>query len=344
MSFKHIFKEIKYYKKLDGSLNRIGTKFILAKTPLKKWVNSNSYNKIYNKIIRKKSKEIKPIFLQIENTSACNAKCIMCPHTSMKREKNVMNQENFEKIVDNVLNKYPSIKTLIITGFGEPFIDNNIIEKIKFINKKYPQLQIDIYTNANLLDENISEELLKLNLHKINFSINGTEKTYYDTMGLDYKKTVKNVLYFIENKNEMKKNFPLINISLMIMKENEKEIEEFQNFWMEKANSVMVYLPSNWAGKQKINFATTNPFKNKRWPCSALWQFITVDVDGNIIMCCRDYESVIKFGNLLEKDVKDIFEGKNMKDIRERHLEGNFDMTICKNCDNCFDSSLNWWN
>lgn len=130
----------------------------------------------------------------------------------------------------------------------------------------------------------------------------------------------------------------------MIVKENEKEIEKFQNFWINKADSVMVYPPSNWAGKHKINFVTSNPFKQKRWPCGALWQFITVDVDGNVIMCCRDYESKVKFGNLLKKDVKEIFEKGEIKKIRERHLREDFDIPICKNCDNSFDSSLNWWN
>ena len=39
---------------------------------------------------------------------------------------------------------------------------------MQFINKKYPKLQIDIYTNASLLNKKLSEELLKTNLHKIN--------------------------------------------------------------------------------------------------------------------------------------------------------------------------------
>lgn len=344
MSFKHIFKEMKYYKNLDGNLKRIGTKFILAKTPLKNWVNSQNYNKIYEKIIRKKSKRIEPKFLQIENTNVCNATCIMCPHVSMKRGKKIMGQSNFEKIVDNVLQNYPTIKTLIITGFGEPFIDKEIIKKIKFVNEKYPKLQIDIYTNANLFDENIIKDLLETDLHKINFSVNGTKETYNEMMGLNYDKTLKNTLKFLEERKKLNKIFPLVNISLMIVKENEKDIKNFQNYWIDKADSIMVYPPSDWAGKQKINFATTNPFKHKRWPCSASWQFITIDVDGNVIMCCRDYESKVKFGNLLKKDAKKIFEGEKMNQFRKDHLEKNFPEPLCKNCDNVFDTSLNWWN
>jgi len=344
MSLKHIFKEIRYYKKLDGNLKRMGTKFILAKTPLKKLVNTKIYNNFYLSKITKKSKKISPSFLQIENTNVCNATCIMCPHTTMKRKKKIMSQKDFEKIIENVMKNYISIKTLIITGFGEPFTDKDIIEKIKFVNKNYPNLKIDIYTNANLLDENSIKELLKTNLHKINFSINGTKNNYKKMMGLNYEKTEKNVSKFLKEKNKSNKKFPLINISLMILKENENDIKEFQNFWIDKVDSVMVYPPSNWAGKQKINFATSTSFKRKRWACPALWQFITVDVEGNVLMCCRDYESVVKFGNLLKEDSKEIFEGKKINELRKKQLAFDFNTHICKDCDNCFDSSLNWWN
>lgn len=343
MKLKHLAKEIKYYNNLEGSVKRMTTKFVLAKTPLRKWVNTKSYSKVYGNMIKKKSSRINPIYIQIENTNLCNAKCIMCPHTTMKRKKKTMNQKDFEKIVNNIMKNYSSIKTLTITGFGEPLMDKEIIEKIKFINNSYPNLDIDIYTNASMLDKEMAEKLLQTKLHKINFSVNGTENTYKTMMGLDYEKTVSNILYFLEKRKEMKKKFPLINISLMIVKENEENIETFQRYWMDKVDSVMIYLPSNWAGTHNINYASSNPFKDKRWTCRVLWDYLTVDVDGNLIMCCRDYESKVKFGNLLKQDAKEIFEGKILKEIREKQINNDFSMPICSNCDNSFDSSLNWW-
>jgi len=344
MNLKYLIKEAKYYKKLDGSIKRIGTKFILAKTPVKKLVNNLSYNLIYKKKIKRNSKKIVPPFIQIENTNLCNAKCIMCPHIFMKRKKKTMNQKDFEKIVNNILEDYPSIKRITITGFGEPLLDKEIVNKIRFINKNYTKIEIDIYTNASMLDEKLSKELLKTKLHKINFSINGTERTYKKMMGLDYNKTVKNITYFLKRKKELNKKWPLVNISLMIVKENEKEIEEFQKYWLDKVDSVMIYLPSDWAGKQKINYSINNPFKKKRWACAVLWRCITVDVNGNLIMCCRDYESKIKFGNLLKQKAKEIFEGEKINKIRKKQLKEDFSMPICNRCDNSFDSSLDWWN
>jgi radical SAM protein with 4Fe4S-binding SPASM domain len=262
----------------------------------------------------------------------------------MKREKKIMPQKDFEKIVNNCLKDYSSIHTIIITGFGEPFIDKEITKKIDFINKKFPKIKIDIYTNGSLLNEEVTKELLSKKIHKINFSINGTERTYKKMMSLNYKNTIKNVVCFLEEKKKSGKIFPLINISMMIVKENEKEIKDFENFWINKADSVMIYLPSDWAGKKNINYAVSNPFKTKKWACFVLWNNITVDVEGNLIMCCRDYESKIKFGNLLKQDAKKIFEGKTINKIREMQLKDNFSMPLCKECDNSFDSSMDWWN
>ncbi|MBU0957476.1 MAG: radical SAM protein [Nanoarchaeota archaeon] len=342
MNLKYLFKEYKYYKKLGG-LKNIFVKFIFSKTPLKKVVNSSFYNKYYSNMINKKSKKSNTKFLQIENTNLCNATCVMCPHVSMKRKKTTMSFEDFKKITKNVID-HEKIKVVIITGFGEPFLDKTIVDKIKWLNQNYPDIKIDIYTNVSMLTPKITDKLLELKIHKINFSVNGTEKVYNKIMGLDYEKTKEHINYFYEQKKKLNKKFPLTNISLMIIKDNEAEIKKFINFWNNKSDSIMVYIPSDWAGKKKIDYVSEIPFKKKRWPCPALWQFITVDVEGNLIMCCRDYESIIKFGNLLKNNIKEIKNSNKFKDLQQKHLDFNFSTPVCSTCDNAYDSSLNWFN
>ena len=170
MKISYLWKEVKYYYKLgNGNLQRMGLKFIFAKTPVKKMVNKTCYNKFYSRVIKKGS-GIPPKTFQIENTNLCNAKCIMCPHTVMKRKPGTMNQADFEKMCKNTLDYLP-INLVIITGFGEPLIDPGIIDKVKWLNKNYPKVDIDIYTNASLLTEELSKKLLELKIHKINFRI-----------------------------------------------------------------------------------------------------------------------------------------------------------------------------
>jgi radical SAM protein with 4Fe4S-binding SPASM domain len=339
MNIRYLFKEAKYYYKLNGFLRAL-KKFLLTMSPLKKIVNTTKYNKYYEFKIKKQIKTLEPTILQIENTNLCNAKCIMCPHTIMKRKNKTMSLNEFKHIIDNVLESY-RIKKLVITGFGEPFADKRIIDKIDYVNKKYPYLKLDLFTNASLLDNKTSDELIKRKIERITFSINSTKKNYHNIVGLDYENTKNNVLYFLKQK-KLTKNRILVNVSLMILKENEKDIKEFVKFWGRHADSVRVYTPSNWAGNIKFNYITKNPIKNKRWPCFVLWNNITVDVEGNIIMCCRDYESVVKFGNLLKEDIKEIRKGKKFKALLENHMMHKFNTSVCSRCDNSFDSSLDW--
>lgn len=338
MDLRYIVKEANYYRKLNG-LSRAFKKFLLTQTPLKNLVNTPLYNKFYSIIVRKRARKMSPYILQIENTNICNARCVMCPHTIMKRKGKIMKLNEFKKIFDNVLKNY-NIKRMAITGFGEPFIDKDLINKIKYVNEKFPEIKIELYTNAYLLDKKIADELLGLNLSKITFSINGTEKNYKKIMGLDYNRTKDNVSYFLKKKRELKHPI-LTNVSLMILKENEEDIKNFIEFWSPISDSVRVYAPSDWAGALK-NIQKRGDFKGKRWPCAGLWNTIMIDVDGNVIMCCRDYESRVKFGNALKEDVKKIRESKKFQDLLKDQLEMRYSTPVCLNCDNSFDSSMDW--
>jgi len=339
MDVKYILKEAKYYKKITG-LSRAVKKFLFTQTFFSNFVNGRIYQKFYQNAINKKSKLIKPRILQIENTNLCNAKCVMCPHVVMKREKKLMSFEDFKKIVDNVLNSY-DIKRITMNGFGEPFVDKGVIDKIKYVNERYPDVKIDIYTNASILTPELSDKLLKTKVDRITFSINGTKKNYKKIMGLEYDKTKKNVLYFHKRRREMNHHV-LTNLSVMILDENKDDVQEFVKFWEPIADSVRAYVPSDWAGGVK-NIIQIPPFKhNKRWPCFVLWSNITVDVNGDMIMCCRDYESRVSFGNLLKQDIKEIRSSKDFKELLRKQLNFDFKTRVCDSCDNVLESSLDW--
>jgi len=342
MAIKDFLQEMNYYVKLEG-ISRPLKKFLLYQSPLSRFVNTPLYNKIYLRRIKKRASKIAPKILQIETTNACNAKCIMCPHTCMRRKIKIMNLEGFKKVLDNVLQNY-KIERLTINGFGEPFMDKGIFEKIEYANKKYPKLKVDLYTNAALLNEEKADRLLKCNVGRITFSINGFEEDYKKVMGLDYETTKKNVVHFLKE-NKMKKHPALTNVSMMVLKENESKSEDFVEFWKKHSDSVRVYYPSDWAGELKENLGEQKiPYGRKQWPCSALWTHIVIHSEGEFIVCCRDYESQVQFGNLIKgDDVKKLRQSKEFRDLQKKHLNFDFSSSVCSTCDHSYDSSIEWW-
>lgn len=340
MKIKHILKEAKYYKSLGkGQLKRVILRFLLTKTPLKKVVNTPVYNKLYKKAVDKNIAASKPYILQIENTNVCNAKCIMCPHTRMKRKARIMGQKEFETVCKNVL-PFEDIKLVTITGFGEPFADQGVLDKIKWLNKNYPKMDIDVYTNASLLKPEISDKLLELKLHKINFSVNGTGKSYKQIMGLDYENTKKNILYFLGRKKELGKKFPLTNISLVIISKNKDEINDVVRFWESRTDSIMAYNSFEWDGKDD---SSKKMEKQNRWPCRAIPEVVMVDSEGNAVLCCRDYESKVKFGSLLKDNIKTVRKGRVFQELMKKQKNLDFETPICATCDNAADSRVSWW-
>ena len=338
-SLKYLIKEIKYYKELDGGLKRVAIKFLLTRTPLKKIVNTALYNKIYAHLIKKKANKIMPHMLTIEDSSICNARCVMCPYSSMKREKKIMAEETFKKTVDTIL-PAEKIKYIKFTGLGEPLCDKDLEKRIEYINKNY-DTRIILFTNGGLLTKERADNLLKLNIFKINFSINGVKEEYENNMKLNYERTIENIKYFLKAKKDLGNKYPLVNISSVLINEKQKnDFESFKQEWVNEVDSIISCLPSNWSGKVDEKIAKQS-FRGRTWACANLWKEIYVNVDGNIVLCDIDYECEKKFGNINTDSYAAI--KKNLDETKAQHLKGDFVPNACKNCVSSFDTSVDWW-
>jgi len=75
-----------------------------------------------------------------------------------------------------------------------------------------------------------------------------------------------------------------------------------------------------------------NNLNSDRPECIASSGTLIVDCEGNIVLCCNDYHSSFKFGNIKEKGVFEIWHSPNFVNLRKKLYHQNFDLTICKKC------------
>src|SRR3954453_3578089 len=75
-----------------------------------------------------------PEIVQIESTNLCNAKCVFCPRDDMHRKQGVMSVELFKKIVDECAEL--NITHVRVHNYGEPFMDRNLVEKVRYAKAK----------------------------------------------------------------------------------------------------------------------------------------------------------------------------------------------------------------
>jgi radical SAM protein with 4Fe4S-binding SPASM domain len=67
---------------------------------------------------------------------------------------------------------------------------------------------------------------------------------------------------------------------------------------------------------------------------------MVVDWNGDVVLCCDDWNHREVLGNLKEKSIEDIWFGDRLKQIREMHLKEEFDkVPICHAC----NKKTIWW-
>lgn len=110
---------------------------------------------------------------QISTTNICNTKCTFCFRDKMKRDLGTMDWKTFTNIVDN--NK-ASIYNLC--GFGEPLCDNLLMDRIKYIKKKYLNSKVVFNSNCGLLTKELVDELIQAGLSKLFVSCYGLHEQH----------------------------------------------------------------------------------------------------------------------------------------------------------------------
>ncbi|KOY61854.1 MULTISPECIES: radical SAM/SPASM domain-containing protein [Photorhabdus] len=96
-----------------------------------------------------------PKIIQIETRSGCNYSCSFCPTNKVKMKQGKMQQELFDKIVEQ-LKDFNGYISLFFRN--EPLMDKRIIDWAQKI-KNETNAKIIIQTNGSLLNETIAKEL-----------------------------------------------------------------------------------------------------------------------------------------------------------------------------------------
>src|SRR3972149_3969458 len=88
--------------------------------------------------------------LHLETIAICNAACVFCPYPTMKRPRGTMSMDLFRKIIDEAAT-ISRIEEVCLTGLGEPLLDRQVVERLRYVRKKMPLIQTTLYTNGSLL-------------------------------------------------------------------------------------------------------------------------------------------------------------------------------------------------
>jgi radical SAM protein with 4Fe4S-binding SPASM domain len=243
-----------------------------------------------------------------------------------------MKMNLFEKILVDAKNL--SIKTVVMSGLGEPLMDPFFVKRCKLLDKA--GIRFTFFTNGSLMSRGISEKLLRLkHFKRIYFSVNGyTSKVYEKIMvGLQREKTYRNILRFLELKDHFNRNDIEVTIHCILFDFNKHEANDYSRFWKKQRGVTSIYfarlrnragmtLPA-MADNPNFSIGPLNNGRNKH-PCKFLWEGLHIYVDGRVAPCHEDAVARrIILGNVKNSKLKNIWSGDKMTKMRELHMKGN---------------------
>ena len=164
-----------------------------------------------------------PLRVMWELTYRCNFKCRHCyvPDSYKKKLKEELSTEEIFSILDQLADI--GCFYLGFTG-GEPFLREDLLKILWYAKKK--GFQIIIYTNGSLIDKAKAKELKRLSPNKVDITLPAVNKKAFERITQvagSYAKVFKTI-------DLLSKEGVNLGLKTCLLKENEKEIKDIQNF------------------------------------------------------------------------------------------------------------------
>jgi radical SAM protein with 4Fe4S-binding SPASM domain len=257
----------------------------------------------------------------------------MCPNKDLgKTDKGYMDMALFKKIVDEAA---PFVFDINLAHRGESLLHPQIIEAITCAKQK--GLYTRLHTNGSLLTEDLSRQVIQAGLDRLSFSFDGYEKQTYEKIriGGDFDKTVSNIVRFLEIKKEARSKKPFTAIEVISFDEPERQAsrqaksdfpKRFENLPLD---SIVMKELHNWAGQ------IDKERRGKKYTiCPFPWNALIIYWDGSVLPCTQDFFGRFIAGNAKESSLKTIWNGKEMRFIREKLATKNIqELKTCSGCD-----------
>lgn len=281
-----------------------------------------------------------PKYFQIETVRLCNSRCPYCACDQWDKSVPFMPEGLFEKIVEELESYSKWIEWVCLSRAGEPLLDKRIAWRVRML-KSAGIKRVNITTNASLLDNDKTDELLRAGLDEIMLSIDSIEKDEYEQrkVGLEFETVLQNIRSFFQLRDKIRPDM-IVRVRAVSFYdiENASDREKFsrwEGFWNElKKPQDRIYMkkPHNW-GNQKSWEGHTPEYGMVYHPCILPWSTLHITSMGKVTICPMDYDADMDLGNINEQSIKDVWKGQKIGVIRSLHENGRRnELRFCQGC------------
>jgi len=170
-----------------------------------------------------------PWDIEMEVTTACYLKCIMCEHTYWK-DKSYLNQHLRLETLKRLLDELPGLRWINLTGEGTCVLNPEFNEMVKEVKRR--GIYLDFSHDFVRLDEETMRTWIEAGVDRIYWSFDGVTKKTYEKIrvGADFDVVCRNVKKFVEMKEEYNSPLPEVCFRYTFFKDNWGDVALIPDF------------------------------------------------------------------------------------------------------------------
>ena len=276
-----------------------------------------------------------PLTVVLELVNRCNLECVMC-YQGFRNDATQYTVE--DKLLDKIFDDFKENKlSALMLSASEPLLYKGI-KKVLDRAKDAEIMDVFLFTNGSLLDEERSKMILESSVSRLFVSIDAATKDSYDKVRVPVSKRLlkenrledleNNIKQFVKMRNSLNRKMPVVRVSFCSLKENAHEIDLFKKKWVNIVDSVEIQKEQSMMFEEKFE---DNQKKLEVYNCNKPWGDMTIYSDGYVGPCCNLMGRKTPIGNVKNNTIKEIWNGKKMTEIRDG-FRNNSPVKVCKVC------------
>jgi sulfatase maturation enzyme AslB (radical SAM superfamily) len=234
--------------------------------------------------------------VDIELSGHCNARCIFCPRDKMIREKAILTEETFRRLLLGIAEIRPTgPRAFYLTGLGEPLLNRNIFDFAGSIRRHFPGTHIAVTSNGALLDLELCEAILGSEINSFQCSVPTIDEVSYEAvMG---HKNFQSVIHWMTYLAEKKKAAGIeISVTMVRTTQTDSEVSSYRDFWEHRSVHVSERKVHNRGGF--LEGAEPQETAIQRVGCGLFNSRLFVAGNGDLLACCHDLDGQSKLGTI----------------------------------------------
>ncbi len=284
-----------------------------------------------------------PTIIIVDVTNSCNLRCPVCPVTfAMQRKRGMLKLSVFKSIVDDF--RGAKNKPAMYFSFsGEPTMNKALPEMVAYSHENGHDTYLS--TNATKLTVEMAEALINAGLARVNLCMDGFSKEAQESyrVNSDFDEVKANIEMFLETRERLGAQNPICVLQTLLTGYSENQMDEMTE-WARRAGFDRIRfktfsIGSHSTPEQKREFSRFLPKKEEflrhpvaktRTLCSVPLTQSVVFWNGDLGLCCIDYDQMIQLPNIEKEGFLKAYRSKEAAQARRKGFLKQFD--ICKGC------------